>query len=155
MCWVMNGTHITMKKSSSAFQPKEKDVEQLGTASEKCTLIKSIVEKPVKSPRMIPNHPRWEWHSSASSQCSYWKRNERSCTWYWKEIWCYWISEEAPSKPSLIFPLPVDKSDSDSLISYVNQSLMTSSDGTKEVEWISFWYKNTWRIATKSIWKHP
>ena len=50
---------------------------------------------------------------------------------------------EAPSKPSLIFPLPVDKSDSDSLISYVNQSLMTSSDGTKEVEWISFWYKNT------------
>ena len=38
---------------------------------------------------------------------------------------------EAPSKPSLIFPLPVKESDPDSSISYVNQSLMTASDGMK------------------------
>ena len=45
---------------------------------------------------------------------------------------------EAPSKPSLIFPIPVEESGTDSLISYVNQSLMTASDGMKKLDVLSF-----------------
>ena len=48
---------------------------------------------------------------------------------------------EAPSKPSLIFPLPVEENDPDSLISYVNQSLITASDGMKELDGFSFGIK--------------
>ena len=45
---------------------------------------------------------------------------------------------EAPSKHSLIFPISVKESDLDSLISYVNQSMMTASDGMKELDGSSF-----------------
>ena len=48
---------------------------------------------------------------------------------------------DTPSKPSLIFPLPVEESDPDSLISSVNQSLMTASAGTKELDGFSFGIK--------------
>ena len=38
---------------------KEYDVvEKVGAASEEGTLIKSTVKKPLKSQRMMPNHPR-------------------------------------------------------------------------------------------------
>ena len=56
----------------------------------------------------------------------------------------YDVSEsmgEAPLKPLFIFPLPVDKSDPDLLISYLNQSLMTASDGMKERDEFSFGIK--------------
>ena len=43
-----------------------------------------------------------------------------------------------PSKLSLIFPIPVKESDPDSLILYVNQSLMTTSDGIKELDGSNF-----------------
>ena len=46
--------------------------------------------------------------------------------------------EETPSKPSLIFPLPVEESDPDLLISYVQQLLMSASEGMKELDWFSF-----------------
>ena len=46
--------------------------------------------------------------------------------------------EEAPSKLSLIFPIPVKKSDPDALILYVNQLLMTASDGMKELDGSNF-----------------
>ena len=38
----------------------------------------------------------------------------------------------------LIFPLPLEESDLDLLISYVNQSLMIASCGTKELNGFSF-----------------
>ena len=47
----------------------------------------------------------------------------------------YGVSEsmgEAPSKPSLTFLLSMEMSDSESLISYVNYSLITASDGMME-----------------------
>ena len=48
---------------------------------------------------------------------------------------------EAPLKPSLIFPLFWGESDHGLLISYVNQSLMTASDGMKELDGFSFGIK--------------
>ena len=42
-----------VKESGYAIQPKEKDVEKVGTAFEESTLIKSTVKKPLKSPRMM------------------------------------------------------------------------------------------------------
>ena len=48
---------------------------------------------------------------------------------------------EAPSKTSLIFPLPVEESDPDLLISYVHQSLMTASDCMKDLDGFSFGIK--------------
>ena len=56
----------------------------------------------------------------------------------------YAVSEsmgEASLKPCLIFPLPVEESDPDSLISYVNHPLMTVSDGVKELDGFSFGIK--------------
>ena len=48
---------------------------------------------------------------------------------------------EAPSKLILIFPIPVEENDPDSLISYVNQSLMTATDGMKELDGFCFCIK--------------
>ena len=45
---------------------------------------------------------------------------------------------ESPLKHSLIFPIPWEESCSDSLISFVNQSLMRASDGMKELDVLSF-----------------
>ena len=56
----------------------------------------------------------------------------------------YGVSEsmgEAPLKPLLIFPLSVQDSDANLLISNVNQSLMKASDGMKELDGFSFGIK--------------
>ena len=62
---------------------------------------------------------------------------------------------DEPSKPSLIFPTPVEASNLDSLISYVNQSLMTASDGMEELDGLSFGTKTPEALQPKgseSIW---
>ena len=41
--------------------------------------------------------------------------------------------EETPWKASFIFPIPLKESDPDSLISYVNQSVMSASNSMNEV----------------------
>ena len=49
----------------------------------------------------------------------------------------YSVSEtirETPLKPSLIFPIPVEESNTESLISYVNQSSITASDVMKVLD---------------------
>ena len=48
---------------------------------------------------------------------------------------------EAQLKFLLIFQLPVEESDTDSLTSYVHQSSMTASDGIKELDGFSFGIK--------------
>ena len=56
----------------------------------------------------------------------------------------YSVSEsvgEAKSKCSLIFPLPVEESDHDLLILYINQSLMTATYGMMELNGFSFGMK--------------
>ena len=56
----------------------------------------------------------------------------------------YGVSEsmgDTPSKPSLFLPLSVEQSDPDLLISFVNQSLMTASDGVKDLDGFSFGIK--------------
>ena len=90
----------------------------------------------------MPNHPRWEECSNGSSHCTFWKRI-RSCNWYQKGIWCLWNMGEAPSKLSLNFP--------SSLISYVNQSLMTVSDGMKKLDWSSFGTKTPEELQPKGF----
>ena len=45
---------------------------------------------------------------------------------------------ETPLKPSLMSPLPFDESDPDFLISFVNQSSMTTSEAMKEWDGLSF-----------------
>ena len=45
---------------------------------------------------------------------------------------------EAPLKPSLIFPFPVEESNPDLLISNENQSLITASDGMRDFDGFSF-----------------
>ena len=63
---------------------------------------------------------------------------------------------EALSKASLIFTLPVEESDPDSLISYTNQSLMTVSDDMKELDGFCFGIKapeDVQQIRFESIWK--
>ena len=40
------------------MQPKEKDVEKVGTASEEGTLIKSTLEKATEISKDDQNHPR-------------------------------------------------------------------------------------------------
>ena len=66
----------------------------------------------------------------------------------------YGISEvigDTPSKPSIIFPLSVEESDPDSLISYVNQPLMTASDGMKELDGFSFGIKAPEELQPKGF----
>ena len=41
-------------------------------------------------------------------------------------------------KPSLIFPMPLEESNPDLLILHVNQSMMTASDGMKELDGFNF-----------------
>ena len=69
----------------------------------------------------------------------------------------YVVSEtigEVPSKLSLISPIPVKESNLDSLISYVNQSLIISLRRYEGIGWIKFRYKTNGRTATKRISKH-
>ena len=47
--------------------------------------------------------------------------------------------EEASLKNSLIFLIPLKKSNPDSLISYVDLSLMRASDGTKKLDGLIAW----------------
>ena len=57
---------------------------------------------------------------------------------------------EASLKPLLIIPLHVEESDSDSLISYVNQSLMTAN-GMKELDGFSFGIKAPEELQPKGF----
>ena len=59
--------------------------------------------------------------------------------------------EEAPKKPSLIFPIPIEESDPDSLISSVNQSSMTASVGMKDLDGFSFGIKASEELQPKDF----
>ena len=59
--------------------------------------------------------------------------------------------EEAPLKSSFIFLIPVEESNPDSFISYVNQSLMTALNGMKELNGSSFGTKTSEELQPKEI----
>ena len=51
------------------------------------------------------------------------------------------VDIEKEYEPSLMFPLDLEESDPDSLISYVNQLFMRASDGMKQLDGFSFGVK--------------
>ena len=58
---------------------------------------------------------------------------------------------EAPLNYLLIFPLPLEESDHDLLISYVNQSLMKALNGLKEWDGFSFGINAPEGLQTKQF----
>ena len=119
----------------SANKSKEKDVEKVGKASEEGTLIKSTVDKATKiakdDAKTIQDEKDIQMEASIAATEKELKdilvniENEYNASE---------SMEEAPLKPLFIFPLPLKQSDPDSLISYVNQSLMRASYGMKELD---------------------
>ena len=60
-----------------------------------------------------------------------------------KEYGVFESMGEVPLKPLLIFSLHVKESDHDLLIFFVDQSLMTASDGIKKLDGFNFLCKST------------
>ena len=60
-----------VKESSSAVQPKEKDVEKVGKASKKGTPLSPVWKKALKSPRMMPKPSKMSMMSTGSFHCRY------------------------------------------------------------------------------------
>ena len=127
------------KESGSLNQPKEKDLEKSGTVSEEGTLIKSTVEKAAEITKddvkaiQDKKDVQIEVPNAATE-----KELKEVVVDIEKE---YDVSEsmgEVPLKPLLISPLPLEESDHDSLISYVNYSLMKATYGMKELDGFSF-----------------
>ena len=66
----------------------------------------------------------------------------------------YCVSEatgDAPSKHLLVFPLPAEENNHYSLILYVNQSLMTASDGMRELDGFNFGIKAPFELQPKGF----
>ena len=165
---VMNGewdSYFYEKKSISAVQPKEKNVEKVGAASGDDLLvevpkaatnkklkekevdiekeysvvkvgaasedgkpIKSIVEKDTKISMDGANTTKYEKDVLMGVPTAASERELKFVIDLKNEFFVSETMGEPHSKLSLTFPIPVKESNPDSLISYVNQSLMTASD---------------------------
>ena len=120
------------------MQPKAKDVEKVGAASEEGKPIESIVEKVTEISKDDAKTIQDEKDVLMEVPTAASGRGLEVVIDLKKEHGLSETMREAPSKSSLIFPMPVKQSNPDSSILFVNQSLMTASDDMKELDGSSF-----------------
>ena len=128
-------------------------MQKVGVASEEGTLIKSILEKKHWNLKgWCQKDQKWENFLNGSNHAA----SERGLEFVNDIKKEYVVSEtmgEAPSNPSLIFP--IHAGEQSWFIDFICKSII--DDSLREYEgvgWIKFWDKNTWRTATKRNQKH-
>ena len=140
-----------MKRNHLSMQPKENDVEKVGAASEEGKPIKSIVEKDTKISKDDAKTIQDEKNVLIKFLTAASERRLEEKFDLKKECGLSETMREAPTKPSLIFPTPVEESNSDLLISYENQSFIAASDDMKELNGSSYGMKTPEELQPKGV----
>ena len=136
-------TYHYVKEKNSANQPKEKDVEKVGAVYEESTLIKSTAEKVTEITKDDAKTVQDEKDIQMEVPNAATEKELKEVVVDIEKTYNNFESMgEAPIKPMFIFPLSLEQSDHDLLMSYVNQSLITASDGMKELDGFSFGIKH-------------
>ena len=131
-------TDKELKEEIIDIQKEYDVVEKVGVASKEGKPIESIVEKYSEISKDDAKTIQDEKNVSMEVPTA---ASERGLNVVIDSKNDYGVSElmrEAPSKPTLNFSILVGENNPKLLISYLNQSLMTASDGMKELDGSSF-----------------